>query len=213
MEREQSWQVIDRHREQVTDLLAGLPAEQWATPSLCDAWRVRDVGAHLSLAATATTGEVLKGFAASRGSFDRTIRDVSLARGTRPTERIVADLRGVVGSRKLAPGTLWRDPLLDVLVHAQDIARPLGIPFTSPVEAEVEAVEWAWRRRFPFFPARRLRGFRLVATDAGWSRGSGEEVRGPAGALLLLSTGRPAGLADLEVADDVRALLSERLAG
>ena len=133
MEREQSWQVIDRHREQVADLLAGLPAEQWATPSLCDGWRVRDVGAHLTLAATATTGEVLRGFVASRGSFDLTIRDVSLARGTRPTERIVADLRGVVGSRKLAPGTLWRDPLLDVLVHAQDIARPLGIPFTSPV--------------------------------------------------------------------------------
>lgn len=213
MEREQSWQVIDRHREQVADLLDGLADEQWATPSLCDGWRVRDVGAHLALAATASTGEVLRGVVAARGNFDRMIRDVSVARGARATEQVVADLRGVVGSRRLAPGTLWRDPLLDALVHAQDIARPLGIPFTSPVEAEVEAVEWAWRRRFPFFPGRRLRGFRLVATDADWARGSGEEVRGPAGALLLLSTGRPAGLTDLEVGDEVRSRLASRVGG
>jgi len=52
------------------------------------------------------------------------------------------------------------------------------------------AADWAWRRRFPFFPARRLRGFRLVAEDVDWSRGSGEEISGPVASLLLLS---PAG--------------------
>ncbi|MGI5458087.1 hypothetical protein ACQEWB_33905 [Streptomyces sp. CA-249302] len=32
---------------------------------------------------------------------------------------------------------------------------------------------------------------RLVATDIEWTRGEGEEVRGPIKALLLLLTGRP----------------------
>jgi hypothetical protein len=32
---------------------------------------------------------------------------------------------------------------------------------------------------------------RLVATDIAWTRGEGEEVRGPIGGLLLLLTGRP----------------------
>lgn len=211
MDRDKSWRVIDDHRARVAELLSGLNDEQWEHPSLCDAWRVRDVGAHLSLAPTATIGEVLRSAVAARGNFDRIIRDASIARARRPRHQIVADLRGVVGSRRLAPSTVWRDPLLDVLVHAQDIARPLGLRFESPVEAEVEAAEWAWRRRFPFFPARRFKGLRLVADDADWARGSGTEVRGPVGALLLLSTGRSAGLDDLDLAGAQRAELAARL--
>ena len=53
-------------------------------------------------------------------------------------------------------------------------------------------------RRFPFFPAWRLRGLRLVASDAAWERGDGLELRGPVESLLLVSTGRPAGLAGLD---------------
>ncbi|RRR74410.1 maleylpyruvate isomerase family mycothiol-dependent enzyme, partial [Streptomyces sp. RP5T] len=32
---------------------------------------------------------------------------------------------------------------------------------------------------------------RLVATDIAWTRGAGEEIRGPITSLLLLLTGRP----------------------
>jgi uncharacterized protein (TIGR03083 family) len=198
VEREESWRVVDRHRGLLADLLESLSPQQWETPSLCDGWRVRDVGAHLSLAATATVGEVFRAAVAARGNPDRMIRDVSIARAGRPTAEIVDDLRGTIGSRRLAPTTFWRDPLLDILVHAQDIARPLGLEVDTPPEAAREAADWAWRRRYPFFPARRLRGVRLVADDVAWSRGKGVEVRGPVSSLLLLSTGRAAGLADLQ---------------
>jgi len=198
VDRDESWQVIDRHRATIADLLESLSPEQWESPSLCPGWRVRDVGAHLSLAATAGAGEVLRAAVAARGNPDRMIRDVSIARGQRPTMQIVSDLRGIIGSRKLAPTTFWRDPLLDILVHAHDIARPLGIAVETPPDAALVAAEWAWQRRFPFFPGRRLRGFRLVADDVDWARGSGEEVNGPIASLLLLSTGRAAGLDDLD---------------
>ncbi len=36
-----------------------------------------------------------------------------------------------------------------------------------------------------------LPGARLVATDIEWTRGAGEEIRGPVAVLLLLVTGRP----------------------
>lgn len=198
VDKDEGWQVIDRHRAMLADLLESLTTEQWERPSLCDAWRVRDVGAHLSLAATAGTGEVLRAALAARGDPDRMIRDVSIARGQAPTRDIVSDLRGIIGSRRLAPTTVWRDPLLDILVHAHDISRPLEIEVDTPPEAAREAAEWSWRRRFPFFPARRLRGFRLVADDVDWSRGRGDEVRGPISSLLLLSTGRAAGLDGLD---------------
>ena len=210
MEREQGWQVVDERRVLVANLLETLTPEEWATPSLCRGWTVRDVAAHLSMAATSTPGEVVGHLVRARGSFDRMIRDSAVERAARPTTRIVEDLRGVVGSRKLAPTTFWRDPLLDILVHGEDIALPLGKRLPPHPEAAGTAAEWAWARRFPFFPSRRLRGVRLVADDVEWSRGSGAEVRGPATALLLLSTGRVAGLAETAGpgADVVRARLT-----
>jgi uncharacterized protein (TIGR03083 family) len=198
MDKDASWRAVDAHRVVVADLLAGLSEEAWATPSLCEGWRVRDVGAHLSIAATSSLGEVMPWMLRARGNMDRMIRDSAIDRARRPTTKIVDDLRGIVGSRRLAPGTFWRDPLIDVIVHAHDIARPLGIPVGVDPDAARTAADWTWARVFPFFPGRRLRGLRLVADDVTWTRGDGLELRGPVESLLLISTGRAAGLAELD---------------
>ncbi len=81
----------------------------------------------------------------ARGNFDRVT-------ATQPS---TAPVRGIVGSRKLAPGTFWRDPLLDILVDGQDIARPLNLRVDSPAEGSHVAAEWVRQRRLPCFPARR----------------------------------------------------------
>jgi len=49
MDAELSWQVIEDQRLTIADLLEGLTARGWETPSLCAGWRVRDVAAHVSL--------------------------------------------------------------------------------------------------------------------------------------------------------------------
>lgn len=191
--RDASWAVIDAVRAELADLLDSLTPEQRLRPSLCDAWTVRDVGAHLSLAGMAPLGLVARTAVRNGFRFDPMIREGTLtwSRGLTDTE-VSANLRSLVGNRRLAPGTMWRDPLIDALVHAQDIARPLGVAVTSHPEAATTAADWAWDRTFgfPFMAGRRLRGLRLVASDADWARGSGEEVRGPVTSLLLLSTGR-----------------------
>ena len=51
-----------------------------------------------------------------------------------------------------------------------------------------------WGMGFPFWARRRLRGYRLTATEIDWSVGAGAEVRGPISAQLLLLTGRSAAL-------------------
>lgn len=195
MDKDESWRVIDEQRATIADLLETLSDETRATPSLCAGWSVCDVGAHLSMAATMKTGELMRHFVRARGNFDRMIRDSAIDRArSRGGPQSSADLRAIIGSRKLAPSTFWRDPLLDLIVHGQDIARPLGLAVTPPTEATRVAADWVWQRRFPFFPSRRLRGLRLVADDTDWSRGTGPEVHGPVLDLLLLSTGRAAGL-------------------
>jgi hypothetical protein len=54
-----------------------------------------------------------------------------------------------------------RDPLLDILVHTRDVARPLGVTVAAPPEPTIEALQRVRRRGFPFWPQRRFRGSRL----------------------------------------------------
>lgn len=193
IERDESWRVIDAVRAEVADLLDDLTREQRLRQSLCDAWTVRDVGAHLSMAGLAPTSLAAKNAVRQGFRFNAIMREATLAwsRGL-SDEEVSANLRSLVGSRRLAVTTMWRDPLLDALVHHHDLSRPLGIPVSTHPEAAATAADWAWDRTFgfPFLAARRLRGLRLVATDVDWSRGTGDEVRGPVTSLLLLSTGR-----------------------
>lgn len=197
MDEDEGWQVIDEHRLALADFLDTLTPQQWAAPSLCDGWTVKDVAAHLSYAASFRYAELVAAVVRARGNFDRMIHQTGVDRAaTRTTDQVVADLRAIIGSRRLAPTTSWRDPLLDVLVHAQDIARPLGLDLATPAEPARVAADWAWERGAPFHPSRRMAGTRLVADDVDWIRGEGREVRGPIVSLLLLSTGRAAAVTE-----------------
>ena len=113
----------------------------------------------------------------------------------------------MAGSRRTAPFVTPMEPLIDVLVHGQDIALPLGRTRPVPVDAAVAASQRVWDLGFPFRARRRLQGFRLTATDAHWTAGSGLPVEGPIAALLLLVTGRQAAL------DRLSGAGARRLAG
>lgn len=124
------------------------------------------------------------------------VRDTARRHAAVPHEQLVTEIRAMAGSRRHAPEITHLEPLLDVLVHGQDIAVPLGRSRPMPVETATTAATRAWTMGRPLsrtFRAReRLRGLRLVASDADWSVGEGPRVEGPVEALLLLPTGRTA---------------------
>ncbi|MCZ2857360.1 maleylpyruvate isomerase family mycothiol-dependent enzyme [Blastococcus sp. VKM Ac-2987] len=193
------WAATDRQRLDLADLLDELTDEEWEHPSLCAGWRVRDVAAHLALAQTGparATADLVR----AGGSLQRMIHDSAVRSAAVPREQVVARIRGMAGSRRKAPGISHLEPLLDVLVHGQDIALPLGRPRAMPVDAAVTAATRVWDLPWPmsttFSARRRLRGRRLVATDVSWSAGEGDVVEGPIEALLLLLTGRTAAARD-----------------
>lgn len=189
MDLDQVWFTIDAQRAQAADLLDTLTEQQWTTPSLCAGWRVREVAAHLTLAHTGI-GKGVRSLVRARGSFDRMIRDTAIQQAALPTSDYSAWLRSVAGSRRLVVGLTPMEPLLDILVHQQDIARPLGIPLEMPRDAAAAAAQRSWALGFPFWAKRRLRGLRLTAADADWTAGEGALVRAPIGELLMLITGR-----------------------
>ncbi len=118
-------------------------------------------------------------------------------------------LRAMVGSRRKAPFISDLEPLIDALVHGQDMMVPLGHQREMPPEAAATAAQRAWSMGFPFRAKKRLRGFSLVATDHPWSVGEGTAVQGPVRALLMLVTGRDVVLPELSGpgADALRARL------
>lgn len=197
MDDTRMWQTIDSERAATADLLAGLTDVEWTYPSLCEGWTVREVAAHLSLAPRMKIGTTLGAFVRARGSFNRMVDQTARAEARRPTGELVAELRGIVGSRKLAPSQSLKNALMDVMVHSQDIALPLGVERHMPVEAAVVATDDLWRIGFPFHARRRLAGHRLVATDADWSAGEGAEISGPIEALVMLLAGRTATIPQL----------------
>jgi uncharacterized protein (TIGR03083 family) len=148
------------------------------------------VAAHLTVAARMPYGTVVREFLRARGDVDRMIHDTAVKEARLPVEEIVGNLRATIGSRRLAPSTTRREPLIDILVHGQDIALALGRERAMPPAAARDAAERVWTIRFPPRPWPLPRA-RLVATDIEWARGEeGAEIRGPISALLLVLTGR-----------------------
>lgn len=191
------WQALDDERARTADLLESLSEAEWAQPSLCTGWTVREVAAHLTLGPQTRIPQVVVDLVRAGGNFDRMVDRTARRHAAHPVDELVAELRGIVGSRRLAPGQRLSDALMDVLVHGQDIAVPLGRRHPMPLEAARASAEHLWRIGFPFHARRRLQGFRLSATDVDWAAGEGAEVRGPVAALLPLLAGRTATLPQL----------------
>lgn len=189
--------AVGAERRALADYAEGLDDAAWATPSLCTAWTVREVVAHLTLTTRATIPFLVRAAIRARGSFDRMEAEEARRRAAAfaPGE-LVEQLRESAASSRRFPGSTPMDPLMDLVVHAQDIARPLGRAYRSPSRVVVASLGHVAANRFLGGP-RRVAGLELVATDADRSSGAGPQVRGTAEDLLLVAAGRPAGLAGL----------------
>ena len=213
------WSEIDEQRTRTVAMLERLTDEQWDHPSLCEGWTVRHVAAHLTLQRQ-HLGDVARLVAAhpsllAAATLNRVIhRSAVLEAATSSTDEIIGRIRAGIGSRRHNSFVTPRETLTDSLVHAQDIAVPLGIDLEMRTAAALVAADRIWATRGTWLGSvnRRLPldGPRLVATDASWSAGSGPEVTGPLSALVLLLTGRPAALDRLHGpgAEALRASLS-----
>ena len=197
MDDEVQWAAIEAERRSLAELLGDLSAQQWEAQSLCSQWRVRDVAAHVAMTPSGPSpGTIAIGLVKARGDLWAFGRDVAREHARRPVDEIVAELDSQAAARTMPFVTNARNILMDVLVHGQDIAVPLGIERTMPVPAAVAGFERVWRMGWPFHARRRLRGFRLVATDGPVDVGAGTPIEGRVQDLLLLVTGRTAAAAE-----------------
>lgn len=203
--------LIAAQRREVADVLDGLSAEQWNTPSLCAGWTMKDVAAHLAMPFSISVPKLLVKLAMKGFNFDK-VADEWAKSEQRPPTQLAKLLRQNADNRFKPPGLGPEAPLTDIVVHGQDIRRPLGIAHRVPADTARVVLDFLVSKKASkgFTKKGVADGLRFEATDTGWTHGAGAAVSGTAEALILSLSGRKAALADLTGAgaDQLRARLS-----
>ena len=191
MKSQEVWRVVHEERRALLDDLEMLAHERWATPSMCAGWDVHDVLAHLVDSATTSRLSFLRRMLARRFDFDADNADgINKERRAKEVETL-AEFQRVLHLTSTPPASL-STRLVEVIVHGEDIRRPLGLHRSYPITAVIEALRYQLKTSISMGGGKqRASGLRLVATDADFAEGDGPEVRGPCIALLLAVSARP----------------------
>lgn len=200
----QVWSMIHTERAAVADMIEQLTPEQWQQPSLCAGWTVGTMAGHIVLAAEQTPGNFMKGMVSNGFAFNRYMNKATGERAGMGRDEVVRRLRArtTTTNKPPAPAVAM---LGEIVVHGEDIRTPLGLTRDVAPDALNACLDMYKTASFPVGGRKRIRGLRLVATDTGWTHGSGPEVSGPALPLILAMTGRSAGLDSLS-GDGVTAM-------
>nr|CRL74362.1 hypothetical protein CPGR_03620 [Mycolicibacterium komanii] len=190
LDREFVFEAVADERLQIAALIDGLDDAQLATPSLCEGWSVKMVAAHL-VSVFADGFWTFQLTALRRGGISWAIDELARRRAQQPAAEIADTLRRRAHHRLSPPVTGPLSGLTDVLAHGGDIKIPLGIPYEPAPERIAPVLEFlTGPKAYGFLPRSRLKGLRLHATDIGQAWGRGDEIRGPAGSLLMSVLGR-----------------------
>lgn len=207
----QSWNRIHGERARVLLLLEDLDETQWRAVSSCTAWNVEDVVAHLTAAANTGTWAWIRSMLRARFNTDlHNLRLLTRFRGATTTETLDR-YRHSIG-REIAPTKDLPAYLGEVIVHGQDIARPLGLVLEPDPDAVGEVARFYAAKNFAVNSRRLIEGLRLEAVDADFSVGSGPLVRGNLLDLVVAMAGR-SGVLESMSGDGVERLRQRSSAG
>ncbi len=183
------WAAVHAERAALADDLAGLTERQWAERSSCGQWSVEEVVAHLTAAASIGVFRWVGSIVGAR--FDPDLhnqRRLEEQRGATPSETL-SRFRAVVGSTT-APSKHTAAWLGEVIVHGEDIRRPLGLDRTPAIDAVTAVAQFYAARDFAVSSHSAVKDLRLEATDGPFRFGSGPTVRGTTLALTMAMAGR-----------------------
>jgi uncharacterized protein (TIGR03083 family) len=174
----------------LADLLESASDQQWDTPSLCAGWRVREVVAHMTMAARYSEQEFMAGLQRCGFDFTRFSNEVAARDGGLPAADLVASLRSEVMGYWAPPGGGYHGALNHVVIHGLDVTVPLGLGrrcTDSAIRVVLDDLtQGSIHANFGIGIAERA----FQATDLDWCYGSGPALRGPAADLALALCGR-----------------------
>ncbi len=196
MKTQEVWAHIHAERGDMADTWTGLSAEQWTHPSWCEGWSVQDTAGHILSAAEQTPLNFYKEMAVAGFRFNVFADRGARRLGALSPEELVRRLRARTTTTNHPPAPVIA-MLGEIVVHGEDIRRPLDLEHQYPEAALVAVADNYKKTNILVGSRRRITGLRLRATDSDWAYGDGPEVSGPLISLILAMTGRTDGLRDL----------------
>jgi uncharacterized protein (TIGR03083 family) len=191
VEQREQRAIFETELEELVATARSFTAAEWETPSLCPDWTVRDVVVHVAFHLHRTSARDLV------GNLEKATARSVAEQHAETTEGLVVWLASTVPER----GARSTINLSELVIHQQDIRRPLGLLRRSGDAAVRRSLDLCATRRGNAFVIGRVRrlghGLQLTATDIDWTRGSGDEVRGTADDILLAIAGRRSAMHDL----------------
>lgn len=185
------WNTVHQERASLIRDLNDLPELAWQTPSLCKGWTVHDVLAHLVDAAKNTKPAFIWQMVLAGFDFDKMNQKGVERERQASGKETLANFAKVQNRTTSAPAKL-ATRLVEAVVHGEDIRLPLGIKHEYPTWAVVEALQYQVATSPSIGGSKEtVAGLKLITTDADFTHGEGDEVRGTALDLLLAVTGRP----------------------
>ena len=183
------WALAHAERAALAEDLSGLNAEQWGHSTLCERWDVEEVVAHLTAAAGLNQWRWARSMLGARFRVDvHNQRRMLEHRGSTPAQTL-ALFQAIIDS-STAPSGHTPAYLGEIVVHAQDIRKPLGLSPTPGVDALTPVADFFARRNFTVASRTTAAGLQLRADDGPFATSTGPLVTGSTLALVMSMAGR-----------------------
>lgn len=189
-------QLVGFQYAALADVLTDQPLPIADSPSLCDAWAVKNVVAHLTMAARYDQAAFMRELVAAGNSFPVMSDRIAAQDGRLPFHDLLEDLRSETMARWAPPGGGAMGALSHVVIHGLDITSAVDLPRSASDDATrivLDALVDGVAANFGVDPAGRM----LRAVDLDWGFGSGPALQASAADLVLALAGRPRPALDL----------------
>lgn len=188
--------LVGPQYETLADVLADQSPAIADRPSLCEGWAVKNVVAHLTMAARYDQAAFMQELAAVDHRFPVLSDRIAGRDGMLPFPALLTDLRNDTMATWISPGGNAIGALSHVVIHSLDITGAVDLPRTASDDATcivLDALAGGIADNFGVDPT----GESLRAVDLDWSFGSGPAVEATAADLVLALAGRPRRTVDL----------------
>jgi uncharacterized protein (TIGR03083 family) len=183
-------QLVGPQFQALADALGGQQSTVGDLASLCDGWTVRNVLAHLTMAARYDGPAFQAELAAADYDFQTLSDTIAQRDGELPLDVLLDNLRSETMAQWAPPGGGSAGALSHVIIHGLDITSAIGLPRTASDEATIVVLNGLTtgdvHQRF----GTHIHGLRLIASDLDWTYGDGTPVEAEAADLILALAGR-----------------------
>jgi uncharacterized protein (TIGR03083 family) len=157
---------------------------------------VQEATGHILAAAEQTPANFYKELISAGFKFDVFTDRAAKRLGATGPEELIRRIQARTTTTNHPPAPVMA-MLGEIVVHGEDIRRPLGLQHRAPEAALVAVADSYKKSNFLLGGKRRIAGLKLNATDSDWVWGDGPVVSGPLLSLILAMTGRTGAASDL----------------